>query len=83
MATSYHGNVFRITSLCEGNPSVNRGIPSQTATNAEHWCLLCFYPEQAVEQNDPVFGDLKRHDAQMTLLERYMNCMEHRYKSAS
>ena len=36
--------------LCEGNPLVSSGFPSQGASNVEIWCIYCL-PEQAVEQN--------------------------------
>ena len=35
--------------LCEGIPSVTGGFPSQLVIDEKHSCILCFYPEQAVE----------------------------------
>ena len=43
--------------LCEGNPPVNGGFPSQKASDAELWCFL--WSEQTVEQTTetPVIWD--------------------------
>ena len=37
---SWHGNTSVITGLCEGNPPVTGGFPSQRASDVELWCFL-------------------------------------------
>ena len=39
-----------LLALCEGNPSVTDGFPSQKVSNAELWCVLCWGHEQTVDQ---------------------------------
>ena len=40
-----HGMGWRsaFLALCEGNPSVTSGFPSQRTSDAELWCALCCY----------------------------------------
>ena len=38
-------NVFRTTSLYEGNPLVTGGFPSQRASKEEFWVFLCYQPD--------------------------------------
>ena len=48
--TSWHGNTFPVLlALCEGNPPVTGGFPSQMASNSERWYFLCCEPTDAVE----------------------------------
>ena len=42
--------------LCEGNPPVTGGFPSQRASNPELWWFLCCYPEYVVEQTIELKG---------------------------
>ena len=51
MMASSHGSAFRILGLCEGNPLITAGFPSQVASEADLWCF--FYVslnKQPVEQ---------------------------------
>ena len=45
MMKSWHGNCFKLLALCEGNPPVTGGFPSQRVSNAEFWCFLCCQSE--------------------------------------
>ena len=35
-------DIITLLALCEGNPLVTSGFPSQRASNMELWCFLCF-----------------------------------------
>ena len=39
-----------LTPICEGNPPVIGGFPSQRTGNAEFWCFICCTPERMVKQ---------------------------------
>ena len=47
---SANGNISMFLALCEGNPLVTSGFPSQKASNMELWCFRWSAPEQMVEQ---------------------------------
>ena len=49
MMTASHRNDFCIAGLCEGNPPVTAGFPSQRASNVQLWCFLLSQHEWAVE----------------------------------
>ena len=56
--TLENGNVFRATGLCEGNPPVTGGFPSQKASNADLWCFLWSAPEMFEQSFEtPVIWD--------------------------
>ena len=57
-----------LLALCEGNPSVTDGFPSQRASNEEFDGLFMCYPAQVVEKNSRGGIDLGRHDARVTSL---------------
>ena len=63
MISSYCNAVLAI---CEGNPSVTGGFPSQRDSNGELWYFLCGWPEHIIEQtvNLPVISDaiMKLHN---------------------
>ena len=40
-----------LLALCEGNPPVTGGFPSQRASNAEHWSFLYHYHQQTAEHS--------------------------------
>ena len=46
---SANGNISMFLALCEGNPLVTSGFPSQKASNMELWCFPWSAPEQMVE----------------------------------
>ena len=50
MSSKHHGNVVCITGPLQGESTVTGQFPSQSASNAEFWCLLWCQPEQAVKQ---------------------------------
>ena len=63
-----------LLALCEGNPPVTGGFPSQRSSNADLWCFLGCYPEQAVQQT----LDLSVIWDDFTLMWRYwMKCHIH------
>ena len=80
MSRWHHGMemIFALLALCEGNPSVTDGFPSQRASNAKLWCFLsCYYPEQSVEQTIqwPVEWDamaLIWHNCNVTSMETHL-----------
>ena len=45
-----HGNPCALLALCEGNPPVTGGFPSQRANNAELCYFLCCWPWWTVDQ---------------------------------
>ena len=57
-----------LLALCEGNPPVTCDFPSQRASNAELWRLLCCWPEQNVEQKVKWPTDLRYFNADVTSL---------------
>ena len=72
-----------LLALCEGNPSVTDGFPSQRASNAELWCFLCCHSEQA-EQT--VKLPVIRHTMMLmwcrfndSIMKLYRHSMGHRY----
>ena len=50
-----------LLALCEGNPFVTGGFPSQWASDAELWCFLWSTPEKRA--HNPEAGDSRRHHA--------------------
>ena len=67
MMTSRHRNAFHLLVLCEGNPPISGGFPSQRVSNAEFWCFLWCQPEEAFEKTirlamiwDAILHDLRR-----------------------
>ena len=46
---SWYGK-HTLLALCEGNPPVTGGFPSQMASNVELWSFFCCQPERAVAQ---------------------------------
>ena len=52
-----------LLALCDGNPPVTGGFPSQRTSNVELCCFHCWQTEQAVEQTVyfPVFWCLNGH----------------------
>ena len=42
--------ISALLSLCEGNPSVIGGLPSQMTSSGGLWCFLCCQLQQAVKQ---------------------------------
>ena len=39
-----------LLALCEGNPPVTGGFPSQKTSGAELWCFIWSAPEQTAEE---------------------------------
>ena len=64
MVTSYNGTTGRILTLCEGNPSVTGGFPSQRASNASSNVLFDGSVNDRLKKkkNNRVAGDLARHE---------------------
>ena len=54
------GTLYTFLALCEGNPPVTGGFPSQRASNVELLCLVWCHPEQAIKQTSemPVIWDM-------------------------
>ena len=50
MMMSWHGNIFHITGPLWGGSQVTRGFSWPRGSKAKLWCLLCCWPQQAVEQ---------------------------------
>ena len=67
--TSRHGNAFRIIGSLWGTHRWMMGSPSQRVSNAQLWCFLWCWQEQAVKQplDLPVIWDA------VTLMQRYFN----------
>ena len=49
MRRHYMTTLSALLSLCEGNPPVIGGFPSQRDSNVELWCFGVFWSQQAVE----------------------------------
>ena len=64
-----HGmeTVYALLALCEGNPPVTGGFPSQRASNAEPWWLIWCWAEHAFE-NTPVLSEMRHFKAHVTSL---------------
>ena len=58
-----------LLALCEGNPPVSGGYPSQRASNAELWYFLSCWSDQAVEQTATLPVILRHFDDHMTSLQ--------------
>ena len=51
MITSWNETLSALLALCEGNPPVSGGFPSQRASNVKLWCILWCSPEQMVKNS--------------------------------
>ena len=63
MMTSSNGNISALLALCEGNPSVTGGFPSQMASDAELSYVSLIYAWTNGWGNNRNAGDLRRHCA--------------------
>ena len=59
MITSSNGNLFRVTGLCAGNPSVTGGYPSQRPVTRSFDAFFDLHLNNGVNNRDD--GDLERH----------------------
>ena len=61
--TSSNENILSVTGPLCGEFTGHWWIPLTQASDAELWCFLWSAPEQRVEKNNLITGDLRRHRA--------------------
>ena len=66
-----------LLALCEENPLVNGGFPSQRTSNGKLWCCMWYTPEQKVEKT----LELLVNWVDMTLIRRHWNDLDIIYEA--